>query len=270
MGALADALVSKGGYNPIDAANAEKGPRASELAREFLGVSSGSSTSAPTSTNPIDQAQAINQFYIKQNQPAISSLQSSIPEVKSIYENQANYLKSQQAPLEKRYSDLIDSITKSTQLETGREFGKRGLSTESGLYDQTLNNRLNPQISQLGISREQDISSLLNQISGLSGQETTGLRDIQNAIAQLQAGNAPNAVSSAQQAINQAEQSRQFNVGAELQKQQAQSQDLSKNYTSLGEGQTLYNLLTGQPVYTAPKSYKPGGESTGDPLGLLG
>ncbi|MFA5036128.1 MAG: hypothetical protein WC479_03035 [Candidatus Izemoplasmatales bacterium] len=35
MGALADILVSKGGYNKTDALNAEKGPRAAELAREF-------------------------------------------------------------------------------------------------------------------------------------------------------------------------------------------------------------------------------------------
>lgn len=41
MGALADALVQRGGYNRIDAENAERGPRAAELAREFLGTSGG-------------------------------------------------------------------------------------------------------------------------------------------------------------------------------------------------------------------------------------
>jgi hypothetical protein len=40
MGLLADTLVQRGGYNMQDALNAERGPRAAELAREF-GVGSG-------------------------------------------------------------------------------------------------------------------------------------------------------------------------------------------------------------------------------------
>lgn len=47
MGALADILVARGGYNRIDAENAERGPRAEELAREF-GVSSGGGRSIPS------------------------------------------------------------------------------------------------------------------------------------------------------------------------------------------------------------------------------
>lgn len=35
MDPLAQALIDRGGYNPVDAANAAKGPRAAELAREF-------------------------------------------------------------------------------------------------------------------------------------------------------------------------------------------------------------------------------------------
>ena len=169
-------------------------------------------------------------------------------------------------------ANLINQITKSTQLETSREFGKRGVSTQSGLFDQTLNDRLNPQISNLGISREQDIASLLNQQNTLAGQETTDIRGIQNAIAQLMAGNAPSAVTSAQEIINAAQQARQFDVGTELKKQElAQSsntKDISKYFTSLGEGSTLYNLLTGQPVYTAPKTYKDVQSNSNDPLGL--
>ena len=51
------------------------------------------------------------------------------------------------------------------------------------------------------------------------------------------------------------------------------SSSLSDSFTSLGEGSTLFNLLTGQPVYTAPKQYKASGGGAGggnnDPLGLF-
>lgn len=43
---LAAALVAKGGYNQTDANNASTGPRATELAKEFLGISGGSGGSS--------------------------------------------------------------------------------------------------------------------------------------------------------------------------------------------------------------------------------
>lgn len=50
MGILADTLVKNGGYNPTDAANAENGPRAAELAKEFNvgGVGGVAPVSKPT------------------------------------------------------------------------------------------------------------------------------------------------------------------------------------------------------------------------------
>jgi hypothetical protein len=260
MGYASD-LVSKGysGYQGWGDAEAQAD----------FNATSGSGKGGPSSggsSDPIEQAKKINQFYIEQNQPAIKSFQESIPEVQKIYENQTGYLKSQQAPLEQRYSNLIGQITKSYQTETSREFGKRGVSTESGLFDQTLNDRLSPQVANLGVSREQDISSLLNQISTLGGQQSTDIRGILNSIAQLQAGNAPQAVTSAQDIINAATQQKQFDVGTELKKQelsQSSGTDLSKYFTSLGEGSTLYDLLNNKAVYTAPKSYAPGSGGSG-------
>lgn len=60
MGILADALIAKG-YNPTDALNAENGPRAAELAREYLGGSSSGGSSGGGTTLPpfkFDQAAA--------------------------------------------------------------------------------------------------------------------------------------------------------------------------------------------------------------------
>jgi hypothetical protein len=237
----AQSLISQGygGYAGWGDAEADADFKATGGSGKRTTPSSTSGGASGAITDPIAQAKAINDFYIQQNQPAISSLQAGIPEVKSIYENQANYLKSQQAPLEARYKSLIDSITKSTQTETSQEFGKRGVSTTSGLYDQTLNNRLNPQISQLGISQGQDVSSLLNQISGISGQETTDIRGIMNSIAQLQAGNAPSAVSSAQDIINAATSAKQFDIGTELKKQ-----ELAKSSSSVVEANGRKYVVT--------------------------
>ncbi len=257
-------------YNgQLDVSNPDKQSKYNQLNAQWEqgnGGASGGVSGGVSVSDPIAQAKAINDFYVQQNQPAIQSIQSQIPKTQQLYENQAGYLKSQQAPLEARYKSLIDSITKSTQTETSQEFGKRGVSTESGLYDQTLNNRLNPQISQLGISQGQDVSSLLNQIAQLTGQGDLAVGNLNTQIAQLQAGNAPQALSSAQAIIDAATQQKQFDVGTELKKQelaQSNTTDLSKYFTSLAPGSTLYDLLNNKALYTAPKTDTTGSGSSG-------
>jgi len=75
MGQLADILQSKGGYNETDALNAEKGPRAAELAREF-----GVSLETSNLSGDIDEAlyngvlETINGLYDKLNATGVPSL----------------------------------------------------------------------------------------------------------------------------------------------------------------------------------------------------
>lgn len=74
MGALADILVSKGGYNKTDALNAEKGPRAAELAKEF-GVSLGGDSNL-SATDQLTQSvsNTINSLWDQWNQAGAPSL----------------------------------------------------------------------------------------------------------------------------------------------------------------------------------------------------
>jgi len=80
--ALTQALISKGGYNPTDAANAaaNKGGRASELAKEFLGGGGGGSTlSEPTSTDQLPG-------YLQQFQQKAFNLLDDVPTEESLVE----------------------------------------------------------------------------------------------------------------------------------------------------------------------------------------
>jgi hypothetical protein len=153
-------------------------------------------------------------------------------------------------------------MKKNVQIATSREFGRRGISTESGLYEQTLAGTLNPMAERIGLSREQDIQSILNQVQGLTSSETSQLRDIQNAIAQAKAGNPAAAMSSAENLLSLKQNQQQFEAGQELQKLLA-SQQTSNPYMALSEGQTLYDLINGQALYTAPKTYAPSTNTSG-------
>ena len=80
--ALTQALVDRGGYNPTDAANAaaNKGGRAVELAKEFLGGGGGGSTLAePTSTDQLPD-------YFKTFQQKAFNLLDDVPTEESLAE----------------------------------------------------------------------------------------------------------------------------------------------------------------------------------------
>lgn len=169
-------------------------------------------------------AQQQLKMYQDANAPAINSLQSSIPEIGKKYQLQSEQLTAQRKPLEDRYKNLLDQVTSSQRAEeqrtgiaTSRELGRRGISADSGLYDQTVNEKLSPvtqfytgQAKDIGITQEQNMSELNNLIANLAPQQTADERQVLNAIAQLQAGAGGNAISSAMQIYNQQqEQARQ-------------------------------------------------------------
>lgn len=135
-------------------------------------------------------------------QPAIQSLQSSIPEVQQKYAQSRAQLQAQQQPLEQRYSDLLNSIKGNQQtaenrqtVTTNNELGKRGITASSGIAQQEMTNALNPitqqytgMYNQTGLEREDALRGLRDSIANLTPQETADQRAIQNAIAQLQSG----------------------------------------------------------------------------------
>lgn len=216
-------------------------------------------------------------------QPAIKSLQSSIPEVQQQFKQTGEQLNAQIEPLNQRYKTLIDGLTntKNQQVSTAqtaaaREFGKRGVPLSSGSYDQYLAGSVNPieqnwgnLITQGNQNQTAALSDLQNLIANLAPQETSAERNIYNAIAALQSGAGKDAITNALAANSAAEQTRQFDSQQALARDkfnfdttQTGAQDLSKNYATLGEGSTLYNLLTGG-SYTAPKTYAPSSATGG-------
>src|SRR3990167_10258162 len=83
-------------------------------------------------------AQKLRQFNIESNQPAISSLQASIPETEQKFAAEQTRLGGEKEPLKQRYQSIIDELTRregvditATQRRTGQEFGYRGIPASS-------------------------------------------------------------------------------------------------------------------------------------------
>ena len=280
-----DELIAQGygGYRGWGESEARADFNATGGQGKYTGGNSSSSSSSSVSYDPIAEAQKLNQWYRQQNQPYIQSLQQGIPEVQKSYEQSRGYLQGQAEPLTQRYQNLLNDLkntastsVKKQEIATSSELGRRGF-VGGGLYDQTILNATQPiekqyatDISNVGIAQEQDMASLMNQIAQLSSSETSQLREIQNAIAQAEAGNPQAAMSSAENLLSLKQNQQQFQEGQELQRFLGTYSGASNPYMALSEGQTLYNMLTGQAEYTAPKTYKTTSASDfGDPLGLM-
>lgn len=220
---LAQTLVSRGGYNQTDAMNAAQGPRAAELAQEFgvgqqqpstqvsYGAPGGGLSTGNYGNDVIKNAQALQQFNVQANQPAIQQLQNYIPQVQQGFETQKNYLQSQVQPLQQRYQNLIDTLKGQQTQDINRTtvaqsniLGQRGILPSSGLGETTISQALSPinqvytpQIANAGIQGQQDIAALLNQINLIPSQQAAAIQPIQAQLAGLQTGAPETALSTA-------------------------------------------------------------------------
>ena len=253
---LAQILVQRGGYNPTDAANAAKGPRAQELAREF-GISQPSQqptgvTQAPQATpQPVDInaiARQMQQLQTEAAQPAIKTLEAG------------------RQPLKERYDTLLKSIKERGAFETGRaditsarELGRRGIPTESTFAGEFQQEKRLPVQAQFGQLEAQ---------TGLSAEEAQNA--ISSAIAQLQAGGGQNAIAQALQQYQFGEQQRlsKETSAATLAQQAAQAQSeqafKEKTFQQVTLPESIY--ARGKPYYDPKIKII---SSDNDPLGLL-
>jgi hypothetical protein len=173
-------------------------------------------------------------------QPAISSLEQSIPEVQQKYQTARTGLEAQREPLKQRYNNLLDELKRKegvqvqqTQTATAREYGKRGIPLSSGVYDQALIENTRPinefytgQYKDVSLSQEQSLGDLQNQITNLTGDEVESTRVIKNAIASLQMGASQQAISGAFQQLGMEMQQAQFAAS-----QLAQQSQFDKSYS---------------------------------------
>lgn len=195
-------------------------------------------------TNVIANAQALQDFTVKQNQPAIQSYQAS------------------KAPLQDRYKALLDTI-KGNQttaenrqtLTTGNELAKRGISNDSGVYQQEQTNAVNP-ITQ----------AFTGQYKDANAQQGIDMSAIDNAIAQLQTGNPESSINAALGIGQQEQSANQFSQSLAMQQQQnstandqfsqnlAMQQQQNALANAIAQGQLANqtketNYSTGKPYY---------------------
>lgn len=198
-------------------------------------------------------------------QPAISSLQASLPEVRTSYEKRAEQVSAEKTPLIDRYQQLLDEIR---GRETGavntatrtinREMGRRGIPLSSTFSDQEVQGQTAPihQAAQSDIlsttfDREAKLREIDNTITQLNSEKIAAERDINNTIAQIQANAGTQAAQNALQQYQFDQQQRQATLDRLLQERQlAATIDASKltaNTAAIKEVQGgLFNTQTNQ------------------------
>jgi hypothetical protein len=174
-------------------------PGEGDLPAGYHGESAPSNNSDAFNTETIiKNAQALNDFYVKQNQPVIAATEAT------------------KAPLIQRYNDLIASI-KGNQttaenrqtLTTNNELGRRGITGSSGLAQQEITNAVNPITQQY-----------TGLIKDTTGTENLDIANIDKAIASLAAGNPESSVSTSTGLANAAQSASQFQQSLAAQQQQ--------------------------------------------------
>lgn len=268
---VGDQFAGKSLYNIFDEANlaGEYTPRM-DVIMNATGLSRNDPLKAGQSFSyNTDPGSGEYQFLNKKfgsNNPTISSAQSQTTTAQNAAQPAIDTLKSGIDPLKQKYNDLIASIkgkgqeaVRQTEIASAREFGKRGIPLSSGAYDQFVQSQTLPVNTQYaGLEAE----------TGLKSQEAE--QNIKNAIAQLQ-GQAgfkglDQALAYAQLAQNESQfQTQEQRLRDTLNKSTEAKSDPYAQYKALGEGQTLYDLLGGKALYTAPTTYKPtgGGDGSG-------
>ena len=248
-----------GGYTGWGEAEALANYRDTGGAGKYDPSVSGGATTGGGATDYASIARQMLEQQQQANIPAVTSLQAQIPEIAGKYATQRTQLEAGKEPLKARYDQLLKDITSRTELAAGREFGRRGIPLSSGVYETALAERIAPETERIGLEKETGLRGLTDLIANLTGQETGEQRAVSNAIAQLQAGGASSAITNALQMYQMQQQEKSQTAQRTLQERISQAELAAKQpekYATLSEGQTLYNLLTGQAEYKAGKTYK--------------
>lgn len=165
--------------------------------------------------------------------PAVASLEASRPEISAKYGQARGQLEGEKQPTIDRYQNIIDELKgrESRDISTqGRvlstEYGKRGIPLSSGMYEQDLASKLTGinqlygvQQKDVGFEREGKLREITNLIQTTFSSEIEDLRGITNAIAQLQANGANQAITDALTQLQAQKQADLQLKVAELQKE---------------------------------------------------
>ena len=160
---------------------------------------------------------------MKAVQPAITSLEAGIPEVKDAYTKRQEQLTAEKQPLQDRYEQLLNEIrgretsqVNETTRNVNREMGRRGITLDSTFAgDETLGrtagirSQAQSDILTTTFERESKLREIDNTITNLTSEMVAAERDIRNNIANIQATAGTQGVAQALQLYQIAQQERQ-------------------------------------------------------------
>lgn len=210
-------------------------------------------------SNPQSYIDSAVNAYKEANKPAIQSLQSAIPEQKTAFANERTRLQGQEGTIKDRYKNLIDSIkgnqvvaeTRQTTT-TNNELARRGITSDSGVFEQEMTNVLNPITQQYtglakdaAISQEADLKDLSSSITSLTDQESSAIRSILNNIANLESGGATSGISTGLNLFSQ-DRSREDNARAMEAEKALQEADRAFKEKQFNESIRQFNTQEGR------------------------
>lgn len=242
--ALIRAMTSKG-HTESTARGAIAGRGYADLAREYLGGSSGGGGDSGGGGNVLETAKQLLGFQQQANQPAIQSLQAQVGEVGQSIAGGVERLSAGIKPLRDRYNQILDEIKGRVSTDVSREYGRRGIPLSSGMFEQDLTSKLNPLIRDIGLASEEGVRGIEELIANLTRGGVETKRNILNAIAQLQAGEPSGAITQALSLMGQKQQQQSAQQEAAQRSQQQAFQERIYQETTLPESR----YATGKPYY---------------------
>ena len=222
--------------------------------------------------------QSIRNLFTPSVSPQEKQAQSAQNQLNTSRDQAVSTLQSGQQTLKDRYKSVIDSIKgretnalQQSDIASAREFAKRGISTQSGAYDQFVQGQRLPistafaeQEANAGLGEAGAQNNILSAIANLQSQTGFKAADIAMALAQLSQNQQQFDAS-----LAQGDRSLTQNLEIARMQNQPQQSNPYDRFTTLGEGQTIYDLNTLQSLFTNPKTYKgTSGGGRGDSLGL--
>ncbi len=145
-------------------------------------------------------------------QPVIAATQAQIPTIQAQYAQARTAAEGEKTGLQQRYDQLLGDLGNREQYDIGREntttsreFGRRGIPLSSGVFDQTLDERIQPITQNYTSQRtgafntmEEGMRNIANLMNKYTTDEQADLANVNAKIAELMAGQSTQAIEAAQ------------------------------------------------------------------------
>src|SRR3990167_7116723 len=197
-------------------------------------------------------------------EPALTTLKEAGTKIAPIYEQKEAAIQAEIEPTRQRYENLLAQVVANQQrsetqqtLTTGRELGRRGIASQSGVYDVEMGLALQPireyytgQTKDVGFEREEKLRSLQNLMGELTGQRSQQEIDLINTIAQIQAGAGTGGINQALQMYQLQQQARESASDRALSERLAAAKETTTaepySFETFGNQGIVFNSATGK------------------------